>query len=109
MRVPVGPIRDLRLAVFINYRHDTSMRKSTKHAIAQRLLALGGLLLFLTPIWLTGLHSTPSYVLVFGFILLTFSIISSMGFGPWGRYYSSLYLAEHEAALKSLKAKQPWQ
>ena len=85
------------------------MRKSTKHAIAQRLLALVGLLLFLAPIWFSELHSTPSYILVFGFILLAFAIISSMGIGPWGRYYSSLCIVEHEDALKSLEVKQPWQ
>ena len=85
------------------------MRRSAKHAIAQRLLAAVGLLLFLAPIWFSRLHSTPSYVLIFGFILLAFSIISGMGFGPWGRYYSSLCAAEHETALKSLEVKQPWQ
>jgi len=85
------------------------MRKSTKHAIAQRLLAVVGLLLFLAPIWFAGLHSIPSYVLIFGFILLAFAIVSGLGFGPWGRYYSSLCVTEHEATLKSLEVKQPWQ
>jgi hypothetical protein len=85
------------------------MRKSTIHAIAQRLLAAIGLMLFLAPILLAGLHSTPSYILVFGFILLAFAIISGMGFGPWGRYYSLLCVAEREAELKSLGVKHPWQ
>ena len=61
------------------------MRKSKKHAIAQRLVAAVGLLLFLAPILVTELHSTPSFVLILGFILLAFAIISSMGFGSWGR------------------------
>jgi hypothetical protein len=85
------------------------MRKSTKHAIAQRLLALVGFLMSLAPVWLTELHSTTIYVMIFGMILSFFAIFSGRGRGPWGRYYLSLYLEEHEVALKYLKAKQPWQ
>jgi hypothetical protein len=40
------------------------MRKSTKHAIAQRLLALVGFLMSLAPVWLTELHSTTIYVMI---------------------------------------------
>lgn len=85
------------------------MRKSTKHAIAQRLLAVVGGMLFIAPIWLAELHSTSIYITIFGMILSVFATFSATGCGPWGRYYLSLYLAEHEAALKSLEAKQPWQ
>lgn len=85
------------------------MRKSTKHAIAQRLLGLVGLALFLAPIVSGDLHSTPTVLLALGFLLLGFAILSGMGLAPWGRHYSSLYVAESEAKLKSLEAKQSWQ
>lgn len=85
------------------------MRQSTKHTIAQRLLALLGLALFAGPIWVPALHSVPSAVLIVGLVLLCFAIASGMGLGPWGRYYSSLCVAENDAALKSLEPRQPWQ
>jgi hypothetical protein len=75
----------LRLEVPINYRHDTSMRVSTKHAIAQRLLGVVGGMLFIAPIWLTELHSITIYVMIFGWLLLAFAIFSGIGRGPWGR------------------------
>jgi hypothetical protein len=85
------------------------MRQSTKHAIAQRLLALVGFVLFVGPIWVPEFHSISGAVLVTGFVLLCFAIVSGMGIGPWGRYYSSLYVAENDATLISLEPKQPWQ
>ena len=85
------------------------MKLSTKHAVAQRILALVGFALFIVPIWVNELGFYPPALLFIGFAILLFAILSGSGVGPWGRYYSSLVVSENEALLKSLEPKQPWQ
>jgi hypothetical protein len=85
------------------------MRKSTKHAIAQRLLGLAGFTIFIEPIWFAESTIFPPVVLFIGFVIFAFSILSASGIGPWGRYYSALVVADNETALKSLEPKHPWQ
>ena len=85
------------------------MRKSTKHAIAQRLLALVGFALFAAPIWFRELDCVPPVIPLVGWLMLTFGILSASGIGPWGRYYSALVVTDNDAYLKSLEPKQPWQ
>lgn len=85
------------------------MKLSTKHAIAQRILALVGFALFIVPNWFQELSFNPPVLLFIGFAVLLFAILSASGVGPWGRYYSSLVVSENEALLKSLEPKQPWQ
>lgn len=85
------------------------MRRSTKHAIAQRLLALVGFTIFAAPIWFRELDCVPLVIPLLGWLILTFAILSATGIGPWGRYYSALVVADHDAYRKSLEPKQPWQ
>ena len=85
------------------------MRKSTRHAIAQRLVALIGFVLFAAPIWFRELDSVPPILPLLGLATLLFGILSGWGVGPWGSHYKDLLLEEHEAYLKSLEPGQPWQ
>lgn len=85
------------------------MKNSTRHAILQRLLGLSGLALFAGPLWLKQLGCIAPILQMSGFLLLGFAILSGWGIGPWGRHYSRLVVSEHEAYLKLLEPRQPWQ
>ena len=85
------------------------MKPSTKHAIAQRILALVGFAFFITPIWFKEFISFPKVFLFLGLFVLSFCVFSALGFGPWGRYYSALVVSENESFLKLLEPNQPWQ
>jgi hypothetical protein len=85
------------------------MRKSTKHAIAQRILALFGVTLFAGPMWFHGLQWIPPALQLLGLPIVFFATISVFGFGPWGRYYNEIIVTDNETYLKSLEPKQPWQ
>ena len=86
------------------------MRSSTKHAIAQRLLALLGFMFFVGPMLFQGLGFLDSPIfLLLGWIMFIIGIVSAWGVGPWGRYFERQYLAEHDAYLQTLEPKQPWQ
>lgn len=77
------------------------MRASTKHAIAHRLVALIGCIIFIGPLWdIPGLTQVNPLLVLLGLLLLWFGLLSSAGVGPWGRHYKSLYIAEHKASLK---------
>lgn len=85
------------------------MKKSTKHAIAHRLLGLAGVSLFAGPLWFRELGFVPPALQLLGLLMLFVGVLSASGRGPWGRHYSALVVAEHEAYLKSLEPRQPWQ
>jgi hypothetical protein len=85
------------------------MRRSTKHAIAQRLLGLFGVALFAGPMWFHGLGFVPPTIQLMGLPILFFAMLSAFGIGPWGRYFKALFVADNEAYIKSLEPKQPWQ
>ena len=85
------------------------MRKSTKHAIGQLLLGLAGIALFAGPMWLHKFDCIPPTLQLTGLLFLFFAILSAIGVGSWGRYYSALVVSDNEAHLKSLEVKQPWQ
>jgi uncharacterized membrane protein len=85
------------------------MQRSTKHAIAQRLLGLVGIVLFAGPIWFRELDFVPPFILLLGWLMLMFGMLSSFGIGPWGRYFKAILAADNEAYFKSLEPKQPWQ
>ena len=85
------------------------MRKSTKHAIAQRVLALFGVTLFAGPMWFHVLDWIPPALQLLGWPIAFFAAISVLGFGPWGRYYNTVLIADNETYLKTLEPKQPWQ
>lgn len=85
------------------------MRRSTKHALAQRLLGLFGVALFAGPMWFHGLSFISPEIQLLGLPILFFAILSAFGIGPWGSYFKALFAADHESYLKSLEPKQPWQ
>lgn len=85
------------------------MKRSTRHAIAQRLLSLLGVALFAGPLWVQQLSFIAPVFQMLGLLLLIFAVLSGLGLGPWGRYYSAHVVSEHEAYLKKLEPKQPWQ
>jgi hypothetical protein len=86
------------------------MKTSTKHALAQRLLAALGLALFLGPVWrIPYLESVPSWLLLTGFAILFFSILSAFGIGPWGRALNRACAIEDPEYRRSLEPKCPWQ
>jgi hypothetical protein len=85
------------------------VKKSTGHAIAQRLVGLLGITLFAGPLWVQQLSCIAPTFQMLGFLLLIFALLSGWGIGPWGRHYSGLVVAEYDAYLKSLEPKQPWQ
>ncbi len=86
-----------------------TMNRSTRHAIAQRLLGLAGVALFAGPMWFQVLRFIPPALQLLGLLMLFVGIISAYGIGPWGRNYRKLLNAEREAYIKSLEPRQPWQ
>jgi hypothetical protein len=85
------------------------VKKSTRHAIALHLLGWLGIALFVGPLWVQQLSCIASVFQMLGFLLLVFAILSGWGIGPWWRHYHRLVVSEHEAYLKTLEPKQPWQ
>jgi hypothetical protein len=85
------------------------MKNSTKHAMAQRLLGLLGLILFAGPNWFKSLNFIPNPVQYFGLFVIFFANLSAFGVGKWGRHYSSLCVSEREEENRKLEPKQPWQ
>ena len=82
------------------------MRPSTKHAIAQRSVALLGFLLFMGPTWdIPIARHAPAWGGLLGLGILFFSILSATGVGPWGKRYKKLYLAEHQTSLTQIAGK----
>lgn len=76
------------------------MQGSTKHAIAHRLVALIGFVVFVGPVWFIPSVTVNPLLVLLGLLLMAVGILSSMGVGPWGRHYKKLYIAEHKASIK---------
>jgi hypothetical protein len=88
------------------------MRLSTKHLLAQRVIALMAFLVIIgaLKIWpIPLLEELPCWVGLLAFAIFAGVIVSSIGFGPWGHYVNKLAVLEDEQYRESLKPKQPWQ
>ncbi len=86
-----------------------TMNRSTRHAIAQRLVGLAGVTLFAGLLWFQALAFVPPAVQLLGLLMLAAGVFSGMGIGPWGSHYKKLLMADREAYLRSLEPRQPWQ
>jgi len=75
------------------------MKRSTAHLIIQRVVALLAFIVFVgaLKVWSIPLVSEwPDWVGLLGFVVLAVAILSSLGFGPWGRAVKRLLAEEHE-------------
>lgn len=76
------------------------MKPSTKHQIAQRVLALVAFLVFVgaLKIWrIPFLETLPDWVGLVGLAAMFIAVLSALGFGPWGRTVTRLISAEDKA------------
>ncbi len=85
------------------------MKKSTKHGLAMRFLALLGVSPMISPYFGVDLYSVPIGIVIFCMLVASFAVISGFGIGPWGRYYNSLIVKEDEEYRTTLITKQPWE
>ena len=87
------------------------MKNSTKHMLAQRLIGLVAILIFLgaTNIWpIPILNLLPDWVGLVSLFILLVVIVSGLGFGPWGRAVGKMIVEESKEYRDSLKPDQPW-
>jgi hypothetical protein len=88
------------------------MKRSTKHLIAQRVVALLAFVVFIgaLKIWPFPLVSEwPNWVGLLALAVLFAAILSALGIGPWGRAVKASLTQENQMYHASLEPHQPWQ
>jgi hypothetical protein len=88
------------------------MKRSTKHLIAQRVVALLAFVVFIgaLKIWpIPFVSEWPNWVGLLGLAVLFAAILSGFGIGPWGRAVKVFLTQEDGASRASLEPNHPWQ